>query len=205
VMKIDIPATASSPTWSTLETCIREQVQTCLQRVLDDEVEALLGRGRHERRAADAVVGYRNGHGQPRQVALLNGTISIRRPRVRGLLGDGAPLRDLARSTRAARRCSGTSIAGSSTRLRPAAFANAAMRASAPAICALSGANTAKSGANSVVKVGDRSSSAIRVGTHALALLGTRSPSRRTSAFANAMDRVRVRTSASRTANSART
>ncbi|MCO4100355.1 MAG: IS256 family transposase [Gemmatimonas sp.] len=84
-MKIDIPATASSPTWSTLETCIREQVQTCLQRVLDDEVDALLGRGRHERRAADTVVGYRNGHGQPRQVALMNGTISIRRPRVRGL------------------------------------------------------------------------------------------------------------------------
>ena len=85
MMKIDIPATSSSPTWSTLETFIREQVQTCLQRVLDDEVEALLGRGRHERRAADAVVGYRNGHGQPRQVALMNGTISIRRPRVRGL------------------------------------------------------------------------------------------------------------------------
>jgi transposase-like protein len=84
-MKIDIPATSSSPTWSTLETFTLEQVQTCLQRVLDDEVEALLGRGRHERRAADAVVGYRNGHGQPRQVALMNGTISIRRPRVRGL------------------------------------------------------------------------------------------------------------------------
>ena len=60
-------------------------MQTCLQRVLDDEVDALLGRGRHERRTADAVVGYRNGHGQPRQVALMNGTISIRRPRVRGL------------------------------------------------------------------------------------------------------------------------
>jgi transposase-like protein len=52
---------------------------------MDDEVEALLGRGRHERRAADAVVGYRHGHGRPRQVALMNGTISIRRPRVRGL------------------------------------------------------------------------------------------------------------------------
>jgi len=85
VTNIDIPATASSPTWSTLETCIREQVQTCLQRVLDDEVDALLGRGRHERRAADPVVGYRNGHGQPRPVTLMNGTVSIRRPRVRGL------------------------------------------------------------------------------------------------------------------------
>lgn len=29
-MKIDIPATSSSPTWSMLESCIREKVQTCL-------------------------------------------------------------------------------------------------------------------------------------------------------------------------------
>ncbi len=84
-------------------------------------------------------------------------------------------------------------------------FANAARRASATAICAFNGANTAKSGANSAVNVGDRSSAAIRVGTHALALVGTRSPSRRTRAFASAMSRVRVPTSASRTASSART
>ncbi|WP_309669630.1 transposase [Gemmatimonas sp.] len=84
-MKIDIPATSSSPTWSTLETFVREQVQTCLQRVLDEEVDERLGRSRHARRSADAAVGYRNGHGKPRQVALMNGTITIRRPRVRGL------------------------------------------------------------------------------------------------------------------------
>ena len=59
-------------------------MQTCLQRVLDEEVDDLLGRGRHERRAADAV-GYRNGYGKPRRVALMNGTITVRRPRVRGL------------------------------------------------------------------------------------------------------------------------
>jgi putative transposase len=84
VLKIDIPSSTSSPTWRTLETFIRDQVQTCLQRVLEEEVDNLLGRGRHERRAADAV-GYRNGYGKPRQVALMNGTISVRRPRVRGL------------------------------------------------------------------------------------------------------------------------
>lgn len=83
--KIDIPATTSSPTWSTLEVFVREQVQACLQRVLEEEVEGLLGRGRHERRSAEAAAGYRNGYGKPRHVALLNGTISIRRPRVRGL------------------------------------------------------------------------------------------------------------------------
>ena len=85
MLKIDIPTSTSSPTWTTLEAFIREQVQTCLQRVLDEKVEALLGRGRHERRSADAAVGYRNGHGKPRQVALMNGTITIRRPRVRGM------------------------------------------------------------------------------------------------------------------------
>jgi hypothetical protein len=52
--------------------------------VLDEEGDALLGHARHERRAADAV-GYRNGHGTPRQVALMNGTITGRRRRVRGL------------------------------------------------------------------------------------------------------------------------
>jgi transposase-like protein len=84
VLKIDIPAATSSPTWRTLESFIREQVQTCLQRVLEEEVDELLGRARHERRAADAA-GYRNGYGKPRQVALMNGTITVRRPRVRGL------------------------------------------------------------------------------------------------------------------------
>lgn len=84
MLKIDIPTATSSPTWRTLESFIRAQVQTCLQRVLDEEVDDLLGRGRHERRAAEAV-GYRNGYGKPRQVALMNGTITVRRPRVRGL------------------------------------------------------------------------------------------------------------------------
>lgn len=85
MLKIDIPATSSSPTWSTLETFIREQVQTCLQRVLEEEVDDLLGRGRHARRSAETAVGHRNGFGKPRQVALMNGTITVRRPRVRGL------------------------------------------------------------------------------------------------------------------------
>ena len=85
MVKIDTPPSTSSPTWSTLETCIREHVQSCLQRVLDEDVGALLGRGRHERRSADAAVGSRNGYGTPRQIALMNGTITIRRPRVRGL------------------------------------------------------------------------------------------------------------------------
>ena len=85
MLKIDIPTSTSSPTWSTLETFIREQVQACLQRVLEEEVDELLGRGRLARRSAETAVGHRNGFGKPRHVALMNGTITIRRPRVRGL------------------------------------------------------------------------------------------------------------------------
>ena len=82
--KIDIRTAASSPTWPSLEAFIREQVQACLQRVLEEEVEELLGRTKHARRVDDAT-GYRNGYAKPRQLALMNGTVTVRRPRVRNL------------------------------------------------------------------------------------------------------------------------
>jgi putative transposase len=54
--------------------------------MLEAEVDGVLGRGRYERRAAiDASPGYRNGLGKPRRLSLSNGTITLRRPRVRGL------------------------------------------------------------------------------------------------------------------------
>lgn len=50
------------------------------------EVTELLGRQRHERRGGiDAPVGYRNGYGKPRRLAMQTGTLVLRRPRVRGL------------------------------------------------------------------------------------------------------------------------
>ncbi|MCO4098375.1 MAG: hypothetical protein HEQ38_03040 [Gemmatimonas sp.] len=84
VIKIDNSAASSSPTWRSLEVFVRDQVQPGLQRVLAEEVEELLGRAKHARRGT-AVSGYRNGYGQPRQLALLNGTVTVRRPRVRNL------------------------------------------------------------------------------------------------------------------------
>ena len=61
-------------------------MQQFLQRLLEEEVDELLGRGRYERRArVDAPAGYRNGFGKPRRLSLSNGTITVRRPRVRGL------------------------------------------------------------------------------------------------------------------------
>jgi putative transposase len=84
VIKIHNSAASSSPTWRSLEVFERDQVQAYLQRVLEEEVEELLGRAEHERRGT-AVSGYRNGYGQPRQLALLDGTVTVRRPRVRNL------------------------------------------------------------------------------------------------------------------------
>ena len=83
--KIIESAEASSPSWSTLESFVRQQVQQCLQQVLEEEVSDVLGRAKSMRRGEDTSVGYRNGHGKPRQLALMNGTITLQRPRVRGL------------------------------------------------------------------------------------------------------------------------
>jgi transposase-like protein len=64
-----------------LETFAREGVQKLLQRVLEEEVDELLGRQRYERRpGVDPEPGYRNGYGKPRQLTLANGTITLRRP-----------------------------------------------------------------------------------------------------------------------------
>jgi len=76
----------STPTWETLEAWTRAKIQEGLQAVLEEEVTELLGRVKSGRRAAvDAPVGYRNGYGKPRRLALTSGTITLRRPRVRGL------------------------------------------------------------------------------------------------------------------------
>lgn len=78
----------SRPTWESLEAFARQGVQRLLQQVLEEEVESVLGRGRYERReAVDAAPGYRNGHGKPRRLSTMTGTITIRRPRIRGLGG----------------------------------------------------------------------------------------------------------------------
>lgn len=76
---------ASRPLWATLETYAREHIQQFVQRLLEEEVDALLGRAKSERRSAATSVGYRNGYGKPRQLALTRGTITVQRPRVRDL------------------------------------------------------------------------------------------------------------------------
>ena len=88
-MRKDIahPETESTePMWESLERMVRERAQEFIQQILEEEVTEVLGRQKSERKAAvDPVPGYRNGHGKRRRLAMSSGTITIRRPRVRGL------------------------------------------------------------------------------------------------------------------------
>lgn len=74
-----------SPVWETLETFARGEIQQFIQRVLEEEVDGLLGRKKSERRSDESGAGYRNGYARPRKLALSSGTITVERPRVRNL------------------------------------------------------------------------------------------------------------------------
>ena len=82
----------SRPSWEDVEAFARQRIQTWFQRLLEEEVEEFLGRARYARREGiDAPVGYRNGLGKPRRLTLSAGTITVQRPRVRGLRGTYPP------------------------------------------------------------------------------------------------------------------
>ena len=77
---------SSRPMWETLEGMVREKAQEFIQQIMEEEVTELLGREKSERRSAvDSAEGYRNGYGKPRRLAMSSGTITLRRPRVRGI------------------------------------------------------------------------------------------------------------------------
>lgn len=73
--------------WEGLEEMARERIQGFVQELLEEEVTALVGRRRSERRKplGEEVSAYRNGYGKPRRLAMSCGTIEVRRPRLRGL------------------------------------------------------------------------------------------------------------------------
>lgn len=72
--------------WDNLEEWVRRKVQEFIQSLLEEEVTELLGRQKSERRQAiDSPLAYRNGYGKARRLTLGCGTISVQRPRVRGL------------------------------------------------------------------------------------------------------------------------
>ena len=75
-----------TPVWEGLERLVRQRAQDFIQEILEEEVTELLGREKSKRReAVDASPGYRNGYGKPRRLSMSSGTITVRRPRVRGL------------------------------------------------------------------------------------------------------------------------
>jgi len=75
---------ASSPVWAELESLMRERVQAWVQQLLDEELTEALGRRKSERRTSNRP-GYRNGYGKPRKLTMSSGTITVHRPRARGL------------------------------------------------------------------------------------------------------------------------
>jgi transposase-like protein len=73
-------------TWNDLEAWVRNKMREWVQALLEAEVDELLGRRKSERRqTVDSTPGYRSGHGKPRRLTLCNGTVTIRRPRIRDL------------------------------------------------------------------------------------------------------------------------
>jgi transposase-like protein len=76
----------SSVEWAALEGEVRQRVQGWIQDLLEEEVTEFLGRRRHERReGVEGAEGYRNGYGKERRLTMQGGTMTVRRPRVRGL------------------------------------------------------------------------------------------------------------------------
>lgn len=77
---------SSSSLWDRLEDFARDHIQQFMHAVLAEEGTELLGRKKSVRRVAvDVPQGSRKGHGKPRKRALMSGTLTVRRPRVRGL------------------------------------------------------------------------------------------------------------------------
>src|SRR5688572_25290615 len=83
--KIDIEVPQSSPVWEAIETHLRARMQELLQDMLMEEADELLARARYQRRAPDNPKVYRNGFGKPRRVSTTMGTLTVQRPRIRGL------------------------------------------------------------------------------------------------------------------------
>jgi transposase-like protein len=73
--------------YETLETMVRDKIKGFIEDILDEEVTSLLGRKSYERfrDKIDVSTGKRNGYGRPRRLSLMSGTVTIRRPRIRGL------------------------------------------------------------------------------------------------------------------------
>ena len=82
-------AKESRISYDELEEVLRMKIQGFIQEILEEEVTAFLGRGKSERRKMriDTVQSYRNGYGKCRRFAMMNGTVRVKRPRLRNQEG----------------------------------------------------------------------------------------------------------------------
>ncbi len=78
-----------------LEECIRMKAQEFIQEVFEGEVNDFLGRGKSDRikPGIDKSRGYRNGYGKDRKLALMNGTVTIRKVRKLALMNGTVTIR----------------------------------------------------------------------------------------------------------------
>jgi putative transposase len=67
------------------EEAARAKVSELLQTYLEQEADALLQRARYQRREAGMPAAYRDGHDEPRPFTTSSGTLTIARPRIRGV------------------------------------------------------------------------------------------------------------------------
>lgn len=72
-----------------LEEMVRQKAQEFIQDILEEEITDFLGRKKSERikEGIDMQPGYRNGYGDPRRLAMMNGTITLKRPRLKDAEG----------------------------------------------------------------------------------------------------------------------
>lgn len=76
----------SRVTYDVLVGAVRQKVQKYIQDILEEELTEFPGRHKSKRSSeVDGFRGYRNGHGKPRRLAFMSGTITVRRPRLRGI------------------------------------------------------------------------------------------------------------------------
>ena len=78
---------ASDDAFDPLEEGVRLRVRVFIETILEEELQAALGRGRYER-AAEVAKGHRNGH-RERQIIGTFGAETVRVPRARLIDGDG--------------------------------------------------------------------------------------------------------------------
>ncbi len=83
----------SRPSWQDVEAFARQRIQTWFQRLLDEDVKersCWVGRATRGVTGSTCRTATVNGLGKPRRLTLSAGTITVRPPRVRGLVGPAA-------------------------------------------------------------------------------------------------------------------